>query len=156
MVRSWTIQSDLARGENRVDLYLLGDLSIRLASLTCVGRRCEQGCADGPVHSLPRSRLLAGEAEFRLPGTVCLDDLPVALRNTRRVKGSSCHDLSGDRESCDSDAVWAQIVPEHRRGRPEGCFAEGDGGEGRGPVLPQPVAGDGGRSRRREPLPHYG
>src|SRR3984893_18673126 len=89
MVRSWTIQSDLARGENRVDLYLLGDLSIRLASLTCVGRRCEQGCADGPVLSLPRSRLLAGEAEFRLPGTVCLVDLPVALRNTRRVKGSS-------------------------------------------------------------------
>lgn len=51
--------------------------------------------------------LRAGEAEFRLPGIVHLDDLPVALGDTRWIKGSACDDLSSDREGCDSNAVWA-------------------------------------------------
>jgi hypothetical protein len=51
--------------------------------------------------------LLAGEAEFHLPRIVHLDDLPVALGDTRWIKGSACHDLSSDREGCDSNAIWA-------------------------------------------------
>jgi len=68
--------------------------------------------------------LLAGEAEFRLPGIVRLDDLPVALSDTRWIKGSACHDLSSDREGCDPNTSWAQIGGEHRRGRPKGGFTE--------------------------------
>jgi hypothetical protein len=44
---------------------------------------------------------------FRLPGIVHLDDLPVALGDTPWIKGRACHDLSGDREGCDPNASWA-------------------------------------------------
>jgi hypothetical protein len=60
-----------------------------------------------------------------------MDDLPVALGDALRVKGCTCNDLPSDREGRHADAVWFQIGPEHRRGRPEGRFAERDGRQGR-------------------------
>ncbi len=59
-----------------------------------------------------------------------MDDIPVALSNTLRVKGSTGNDPSGDRERRHSYAVRFQVGPEHRRGRPECGLAERDRREG--------------------------
>src|SRR5580692_12566935 len=79
------------------------------------GRRGDGVGADDLLPDFPGDRVLfAGEAEFRLPGTVHLNDLPIALGDTRRIKGTACRDLSGDREGCDANAIWAKIGAEHR------------------------------------------
>jgi hypothetical protein len=80
---------------------------------------------------IPVTSLLAGKAKLWLPRAVSLDNVPVALSNTPRVKGSTGDDLPGDRERRHPYAVRLQVGPEHRRGRPESGFAERDRREGR-------------------------
>src|SRR6202044_4178425 len=89
-----------------------------------------------------RRRLLAGKSEFCLPWTVQVDNLPVALGDALRVKGSTCSYLPCYRECGHADAVRFQVSAEHCRGRPEGRLAEGNGRKGRDRVVGEPAPGD--------------
>src|SRR6202790_2750788 len=86
-----------------------------------------------PVTTATRSdatALLAGEAKLCLPGTVRMDDFPVAFRDVLGIEGGARNDLPGDRQCRHPDAVRLQIGSQHGGGGSERRFAEGNGREG--------------------------
>src|ERR1700733_14523852 len=80
--------------------------------------------AKQPIEPSATRALLAGEAELRLPGTVGVDDLPIAPCDVLGIKGGARNDLSGDRQCRHTDAIRLQVGSEHGGGRSERCFPE--------------------------------
>ena len=74
--------------------------------------------------------LLAGKAKLGLPGTVGMDDFPIAFCDVLGIEGGARNDLPGDRQCRHADAIRLQIGSEHGGGGSERCFAEGNGRQG--------------------------
>ena len=77
---------------------------LRLSSLI----RGPEARGTGQLLAVARA-LFAGRAKLRLPGTVGMDDLPIAFCDVLGIEGGAGNDLAGNRQCRHPDAIRLQI-----------------------------------------------